>query len=481
MEPETNVDHDTNVDAENSDTPYRIVAPEYELQPSVPINVVSDGEEQPEGNVVPKNRNVWRRRVRRMAPNLLSPYISQPQTKQFAIKIDLKQAATLVVDAYCRLLQYEHEPKSKLFLSPYIAEMVIHSQAKHLVREAVIGRFEPHLYQIDIPYVNVNEVFLPVLIKNHWTLYVYDLENRRIQLLDSRPSRKKTMLSGVQQNLADSEIVDKSKVNGDRLKEEQHINRSIFVLGDVISALAQKSPHVPYRNRGQAKTLIFVHISPEPAANGETISTFKFAERFPTVELGAARVNKDSADVKELKEQIGTQKAALARKEENQRTCNILFPTVLKDREQKPENYTAPRMVLAASGIEHEEFLSIAEPLVSDLPSVPRPEEPKFVYVGGDYRCQAYSGITHLVLAFEVPGGWHNEKEAITLTVLQILMGGGGSFSTGGPGKGMHSRLYLRVLNEYQQLQSFSAFNNIFNNTRIFGIYASTVRHPLKP
>ncbi|KAL6332282.1 hypothetical protein AAG906_004844 [Vitis piasezkii] len=80
-------------------------------------------------------------------------------------------------------------------------EMVIHSQAKHLVREAVIGRFEPHLYQIDIPYVNVNEVFLPVLIKNHWTLYVYDLENRRIQLLDSRPGRKKTMLSGVQQNL----------------------------------------------------------------------------------------------------------------------------------------------------------------------------------------------------------------------------------------------------------------------------------------
>eukprot|EP00261_Vitis_vinifera_P030625 XP_019071868.1 PREDICTED: uncharacterized protein LOC109121598 [Vitis vinifera] len=80
--------------------------------------------------------------------------------------------------------------------------MVIHSQAKHLVREAVIRRFEPHLYQIDIPYVNVNEVFLSVLIKNHWTLYVYDLANRRIQLLDSRPGRKKTMLSGVQQNLA---------------------------------------------------------------------------------------------------------------------------------------------------------------------------------------------------------------------------------------------------------------------------------------
>lgn len=57
---------------------------------------------------------------------------------------------------------------------------------------------------------------------------------------------------------------------------------------------------------GQAKTLMFVHISPEPDAVGETISTLKFAERVATVELGAARVNKDSTDVKELKEQVLT-------------------------------------------------------------------------------------------------------------------------------------------------------------------------------
>lgn len=50
-------------------------------------------------------------------------------------------------------------------------------------------------------------------------------------------------------------------------------------------------------------------------------------------------------------------------------------------------------MVLAASGVEHEELLSIAEPLLSDLPSVPRPEEPKSVYTGGDYRCQSESGV----------------------------------------------------------------------------------------
>ncbi|KAL6339296.1 hypothetical protein AAG906_028014 [Vitis piasezkii] len=54
---------------------------------------------------------------------------------------------------------------------------------------------------MDIPYVNVNKVFLLVLVKNHWTLYVYDLPNKRIQLLDSRPGRKKTTLSGIQQNM----------------------------------------------------------------------------------------------------------------------------------------------------------------------------------------------------------------------------------------------------------------------------------------
>ncbi|CAI0474737.1 unnamed protein product [Linum tenue] len=140
------------------------------------------------------------------------------------------------------------------------------------------------------------------------------------------------------------------------------------------------------------------------------------------------------------------------------------------------ENYTAPRMILAASGVEFEELLSVAEPLLSDLPLVQHPEAPKSVYVGGDYRRQADLPVhvTHVALAFEVPGGWHNEKEAITLTVLQMLMGGGGSFSAGGPGKGMHSRLYLRVLNNYQQLQSFSAFNSIFNHTGLFGIYATT-------
>jgi len=50
------------------------------------------------------------------------------------------------------------------------------------------------------------------------------------------------------------------------------------------------------------------------------------------------------------------------------------------------ENFTAARMVLAASGVEHEELLKVAEPLTSDLPNVPPQLAPKSQYVGGDFR-----------------------------------------------------------------------------------------------
>ncbi|KAK4402155.1 Kinesin-like protein KIN-14G [Sesamum angolense] len=113
-------------------------------------------------------------------------------------------------------------------------------------------------------------------------------------------------------DLAGSERADKTEAVGDRLKEAQHINRSLSALGDVISSLSQRNSHVPYRN---SKLTQLLQDSLEPNALGETISTLKFAERVSTVELGAARANKESVDVRELKEQIASLKAALMRKE----------------------------------------------------------------------------------------------------------------------------------------------------------------------
>ncbi|MCE3216440.1 hypothetical protein HAX54_006507, partial [Datura stramonium] len=115
-------------------------------------------------------------------------------------------------------------------------------------------------------------------------------------------------------DLAGSERVDRSEVTGDRLKEAQHINKSLSALGDVIFALAQKSAHVPYRNSkltqllqtslgGQAKTLMFIQLNPEVGSYSETMSTLKFAERASGVELGAARSSKEGRDVRDLMEQ----------------------------------------------------------------------------------------------------------------------------------------------------------------------------------
>jgi hypothetical protein len=43
----------------------------------------------------------------------------------------------------------------------------------------------------------------------------------------------------------------------------------------------------------------------------------------------------------------------------------------------------------------------------------------------------------------------------------------------GGPGKGMHSRLYTRVLNQHPWMHNCTALNSIYNSTGLVGIFAS--------
>ena len=55
---------------------------------------------------------------------------------------------------------------------------------------------------------------------------------------------------------------------------------------------------------GRARTLMFVHINPEVNAIGETISTLKFAGRVASIDLGAAHSNKETGEIRELKEEV---------------------------------------------------------------------------------------------------------------------------------------------------------------------------------
>ncbi|XP_052179784.1 kinesin-like protein KIN-14K [Diospyros lotus] len=136
-------------------------------------------------------------------------------------------------------------------------------------------------------------------------------------------------------DLAGSERLDRIDVTGDRLKESQHINKSLSALGDVIFALSQKSAHVPYRNSkltqvlqsslgGHAKTLMFVQLNPELDSYSETMSTLKFAERVSGVELGAARSSKDGRDAKGLMEQVASLKDTITKKDEEIERLQLL-------------------------------------------------------------------------------------------------------------------------------------------------------------
>jgi processing peptidase subunit alpha len=135
-------------------------------------------------------------------------------------------------------------------------------------------------------------------------------------------------------------------------------------------------------------------------------------------------------------------------------------------------NYTAPRIALAASGVEHSALVSLAEPLLSGIGGAPS-AQPASTYVGGDWRQFSPSPLTHAVLAFEFSGGWRDVNGSVAMTVLQYLLGGGGSFSAGGPGKGMHSRLYSRVLNQHPWMHNCTAVTSLYNATGLVGIFAS--------
>ncbi|KAF1846985.1 uncharacterized protein K460DRAFT_329868 [Cucurbitaria berberidis CBS 394.84] len=79
--------------------------------------------------------------------------------------------------------------------------------------------------------------------------------------------------------------------------------------------------------------------------------------------------------------------------------------------------------------------------------------------------------LSHIHLAFEALP--ISSPDIYALATLQTLLGGGGSFSAGGPGKGMYSRLYTNVLNQHGWVESCLAFNHSYTDSGLFGIASS--------
>ena len=103
-------------------------------------------------------------------------------------------------------------------------------------------------------------------------------------------------------DLAGSERLGKTGTSGETLNEAKYINLSLLTLGNVISAIRQDLPYIPFRNSvltqilkeslsGQAKMLMILQIAPEEENYEETVCSLNFASNARNTSLGAAKAN----------------------------------------------------------------------------------------------------------------------------------------------------------------------------------------------
>lgn len=122
-------------------------------------------------------------------------------------------------------------------------------------------------------------------------------------------------------DLAGSERIKKSKAEGEQLKEAQAINKSLSALGNVIVALSQGKGHVPYKDNkltllmsdsigGNAKTLMFVNVSPTDNNIDETQNSLLYATRVKAIKNDPSKILLAKEQAK-LKKQVAKWKAGM--------------------------------------------------------------------------------------------------------------------------------------------------------------------------
>ncbi|XP_037353123.1 kinesin-like protein KIF11 isoform X2 [Talpa occidentalis] len=126
-------------------------------------------------------------------------------------------------------------------------------------------------------------------------------------------------------DLAGSENIGRSGAVDKRAREAGNINQSLLTLGRVITALVERTPHVPYRESkltrilqdslgGRTRTSIIATISPASLNLEETLSTLEYAHRAKNI-MNKPEVNQKltkKALIKEYTEEIERLKRDLA-------------------------------------------------------------------------------------------------------------------------------------------------------------------------
>ncbi|CUW41325.1 specific processing protease [Magnetospirillum sp. XM-1] len=126
-------------------------------------------------------------------------------------------------------------------------------------------------------------------------------------------------------------------------------------------------------------------------------------------------------------------------------------------------NYSAPRMVLSASGrIDHDHLVAAAGAAFSQLPPHQAAVTDVARYVGGDFR-EERSELeqVHVVVGFD--GVAYDDPDYYSASVLSTLLGGG-----------MSSRLFQEVREKRGLVYSIYSFASSYNDGGLFGVYAGT-------
>ena len=162
----------------------------------------------------------------------------------------------------------------------------------------------------------------------------------------------------------------------------------------------------------------------------------------------------------------------------------LLTPSIVEEFYREKIRNNPEGMVVAGAGIEHDELVDMAKEYFGAIQQKPVPLTIQSSYRGGceiveqPQNTSVYQQTLpeeeqcRVALAFPI-GGWHSDT-MVTACVLQTLLGGGSSFSAGGPGKGMYSRMYQQVLNRYGWMETAEAFTTFSDEGGLFGVSAGT-------